>query len=451
MNTFKPDWEKWIDHNISLGNCKRIMFEKSLEAGYSYNLLKNKLKIEYDIQDRKVNSTVSLRNASRINATNLDIRVIDNFLNAKECSEIIKIINSSNLTNSSIYNTDNPNEMKINNKVRTSETCLFDKNSKLINDIESRICRSIGINNRFSEKIQGQKYSIHQEFTLHSDYFDPELLKQNKSIHGQRTWTFMIYLNDVEEGGYTSFPNAFISVKPIIGRAVIWNNLNEKNMINEFSKHQGMPVLKGKKYILTKWFKETEINLEIKNEITDHDFLPIFHKIGFEKIRIQMDCIDKIKEWMNIHENEFVKENNNSNIEKNMKSRHLCIQNIPNTLLSELEDNFKRILTKWINYSAVLIHTATYGIREYKRGSKLENHCDKINTHVISAIIHLGDKSDKPWELYIEDHNFRPHKIIMEYFDVVLYESTTCLHGRPTPFEGDFHRNMYIHFKPENW
>ena len=107
------------------------------------------------------------------------------------------------------------------------------------------------------------------------------------------------------------------------------------------------------------------------------------------------------------------------------------------------------MLTKWIESKSELSHVATYGIREYKKGSSLDNHYDKINTHVISAIIHLD--SDKPWELYIEDHNFKPHKITMEYGDIVFYESTTCLHGRPTKYEGEYYRNMYVHFKPERW
>ena len=69
-----------------------------------------------------------------------------------------------------------------------------------------------------------------------------------------------------------------------------------------------MPIIKGEKYILTKWFKDTEINLSIRNEICDHHFLPIFHPIGFEKISMKLPCIDTIKEWMLEHENEFVEE-----------------------------------------------------------------------------------------------------------------------------------------------
>jgi hypothetical protein len=46
METFTPDWEEWIDLNLRLGNCKQIMFQKSLDAGYSHALLKRKIGID---------------------------------------------------------------------------------------------------------------------------------------------------------------------------------------------------------------------------------------------------------------------------------------------------------------------------------------------------------------------------------------------------------------------
>jgi len=268
-------------------------------------------------------------------------------------------------------------------------------------------------------------------------------LKKDPSIRGQRTWTFMIYLNDVDEGGHTSFPRAFCSSAPKTGTALVWNNLyspatspnaGDWGRENPFSSHCGMPILRGEKYILTKWFKETEINPGIPNEICDNHFMPVFHPVGFEKVRMRLACVDAIKEWMT-----------------RADECQWKLDAAPAELLNKLRDTFREILVKWIGYKAPLVHTATYGIRKYLRGSHLGNHYDKKNTHVISAIIHLDDASDKPWNLYIEDHHFRPHNVTMEYGDIVLYESTTCLHGRPEPFEGDSHCNMYVHFKPERW
>jgi prolyl 4-hydroxylase len=462
MNIFKPEWEDWLNLNISLGNCKLIMFQKSLDAGYEYNLIKSKLKIDYQESiplpaalknNISLVNNISLRNATRLNSNKLQIYELENFLTKEECSDIINIINSEDLHDSSTINsTDSVYKV---NDFRTSKTCHFYNKYPFINKVESRICKTIGINNRYSELIQGQKYSVGQQFKLHTDYFDPNVLKQSKTINGQRTWTFMVYLNDMEDddsGGYTSFPYAYIATRPKAGTAIIWNNLNDDNKVNVFSSHCGMPIIKGEKYILTKWFKELEINLQVKNEISEHHFLPIFHKVGFEKIRLNLKCVDNIRKWMRENEHQFTQETGvTGEIEKNIKSNILDINKAPNELRIELIEQMTILLTKWINYKSTLQHVATYGIREYTRGSSLGNHYDKKNTHVISAIIHLEDKSNKPWELYIEDHNFKPHHITMEYGDVIFYESTTCLHGRPTSFEGDYHRNMYIHFRPDMW
>ena len=462
MNTFKKDWEEWLDLNISLGNCKLIMFQKTLEEGYAYDLIKSKLNIDYHVSKpvpASCKDKIALRTAERIPSDKLEVYQIADFLTADECTEVIKLINASDLKSSSTINVSDSKNYAV-SEYRTSKTCHFNTTYPFINDIESRICKTMGINNRNAELIQGQKYEIGQQFKVHTDYFDAGILKNDPSIRGQRTWTFMIYLNDLSEtgaldddaGGYTSFPYAYIATKPKAGTAIIWNNLTDDKKENIYSSHCGMPILKGEKYIITQWFKDQEINLAVQNEISEHHFLPLFHKTGFEKLSLRLDCIDKIRDWMKENETHFVPETAaTGEIEKNIKSNVLDINKAPQQLRTDLLNEMRERLTKWIGYKSTLQHVSTYGIHEYTRGSSLGNHYDKKNTHVISAIIHLEDKSDKPWELYIEDHQFRPHSVTMEYGDVIFYESTTCLHGRPSPFEGDSHRNMYIHFSPERW
>jgi prolyl 4-hydroxylase len=453
MEVFKKDWEEWMDMNISLGNCKNIMFQKSLDEGYSYELIKQKLNIDYKISyslPEKLLNKIALKKAIKIPSDKLEIYKIENFLNNEECEKIIQIINSSNLEQSQTIRDKDESDVT---SFRTSKSCYFQNKNDFINDIDIRICKTIGINNRFAEQIQAQKYEIGQEFKLHTDYFDKELLLKSTSIKSQRTWTFMIYLNDMpdsESGGHTSFPYAYLSFQPKIGTAIIWNNLINGSP-NHYSSHQGMQILKGEKYIITKWFKEMETDFSLPNQVCEHNFLPILHNIGFEKKKINLECIDKIKEWMNNNTNNFTKEKLFNKIEKNMITNHLSLDNAPNELKRELQIQMSKLLTEWIDYKSNLNYICTYGIREYLKGSSLDNHYDKKESHVISAIIHLDDQSDKPWALYIEDHNFRPHEIYMEYGDVIFYESTTCLHGRPTPFEGNYYRNMYIHFKPDRW
>ena len=73
---------------------------------------------------------------------------------------------------------------------------------------------------------------------------------------GNRTWTFMIYLNDTLQGGGTAFPNINEVFYPKRGRAVVWNNLKADGRGNPFTMHCGEPVEAGEKFIITKWFRE---------------------------------------------------------------------------------------------------------------------------------------------------------------------------------------------------
>ena len=70
METFKPDWEEWIDLNLRLGNCKQIMFQKSLDVGYAYDLIKSKLNIDYNIIEQNIrekNNRINKKPKKKVN------------------------------------------------------------------------------------------------------------------------------------------------------------------------------------------------------------------------------------------------------------------------------------------------------------------------------------------------------------------------------------------------
>ena len=74
-------------------------------------------------------------------------------------------------------------------------------------------------------------------------------------------------------------------------------------------------------------------------------------------------------------------------------------------------------------------------------------HRDRIETHHISSIIIVATAETQPWPLHIEDHTGKLHKIYTEPGQIILYESATCLHGRPELFQGEYYRNFYVHYK----
>lgn len=86
-----------------------------------------------------------------------------------------------------------------------------------------------------------------------------------------------------------------------------------------------------------------------------------------------------------------------------------------------------------------------YGIRFYKNGSTLGMHTDKKDTHHISVNMSVA-LDGEPWLFDIVDHDGAEHQVLIEPGECVYYESALCLHGRKTPFRGEYYANMYCHF-----
>ena len=82
-------------------------------------------------------------------------------------------------------------------------------------------------------------------------------------------------------------------------------------------------------------------------------------------------------------------------------------------------------------WSGVLLeHTATYGVRRYTNNSWLVAHTDRLGTHVISAIMNLGQEVEEDWPLYIKDHEGESHQVVLAPGQMVWYESARLVHGR---------------------
>jgi prolyl 4-hydroxylase len=186
----------------------------------------------------------------KIETNKVQFYCVPNFLTAGECEQVIAAINSGLI----------PSEVTTDESYwRTSRTChLPEVASILAEALDIRLSNLTGIDKSYAESIQGQRYDPGEYFKEHHDWFDPdcESYQECCAVGGQRTWTAMVYLNDVEEGGETDFPYLDLTVKPECGLALIWNNLDLDNKPNEFTLHESLPVKKGSKYIITKWYRE---------------------------------------------------------------------------------------------------------------------------------------------------------------------------------------------------
>ena len=87
----------------------------------------------------------------------------------------------------------------------------------------------------------------------------------------------------------------------------------------------------------------------------------------------------------------------------------------------------------------ILPFIATDGLRVYRNNSSLHMHVDKVKTHVISCILHVDHSEDsEPWPIFIEDFQGNTNEVVLESGDLMFYESSKCIHGRPRSFHGSW-------------
>ena len=190
-------------------------------------------------------------NLHRLHHDRLDLYTLEDFLSRQECQRVVALIGHHLQPSIVSYVSDD-------RSFRTSQTAeLCHLRSPVALNLDDRICRTLGIRTEYSEGIQAQRYDVGQQFKPHWDYYQPgtEEYSRYAGVRGNRTWTFMVYLNEGMEGGGTRFTELDLKVTPKLGMALFWNNLLPDGSPNPATMHCGEPVISGFKVIITKWFR----------------------------------------------------------------------------------------------------------------------------------------------------------------------------------------------------
>ena len=66
----------------------------------------------------------------------------------------------------------------------------------------------------------------------------------------------MVYLNKPDAGGATRFRRIDKTIHPEPGKLVAWHSLHPDGRPNYDSLHAGLKVVRGTKYIITKWYRQ---------------------------------------------------------------------------------------------------------------------------------------------------------------------------------------------------
>jgi len=125
-------------------------------------------------------------------------------------------------------------------------------------------------------------------------------------------------------------------------------------------------------------------------------------------------------------------------------------------LLTRLQPTMER----WVSHSVPegLEPSTAYGMRVYERGSSLSFHTDRVETHVVSGILHVDhgdyDRNDaandsSAWPIEIEGHDGQRHAVDLKPGQMLLYESAKCVHGRSKRLEAEYYASVFVHFRPK--
>jgi len=184
------------------------------------------------------------------------IRIYDSFLLPSECEELVY---RSKTRLSASRAVDPVTGQSLRFSARTSEGTYFPRfESGLIDSIERRCAWLSGYHPVHGESLQVIKYPLGTEYQPHYDFFDPRFPGNAQQLMdgGQRIATVLMYLNDVEEGGDTFFPDIGVSINPRKGQAVIFYNVDSLNQLDPRTRHASRPVIAGEKWIATKWIRQ---------------------------------------------------------------------------------------------------------------------------------------------------------------------------------------------------
>jgi prolyl 4-hydroxylase len=247
------EWRQWLRWNRDRGCDPRVLYRRAEQEGFDGQAVA--LELGLPTPAASWSSPPVLDPAHQPRGWRLDTRLaqiveIPSLLSQAECQQLIVAIDQS-LVPSTV--THGPGDY------RTSQTChLADVAPELTASLDARFAALMGVSPALAEPLQGQRYGPGNYFRAHTDWFAPGTTEyaDHTRLGGQRTWTLMVYCNTVEQGGETLFARVGRAFTPVAGLGLAWNNLDDQGHPNHATLHEALPVRRGRKYVITKWFRE---------------------------------------------------------------------------------------------------------------------------------------------------------------------------------------------------
>ncbi len=453
--TLNADWIGWVHSNLQAGRDKDGIFKVLLDEGYSYPDISSCMGYEPSVplaqlvnpfgpvnrrnpDPATVVDTVAIDraqlwipNARRLAARALEIHALPDFLHAEECEQLEILLNAGSGTVTD---------------VAASELAAA------LQALQWRLCKLVGVDPDYAETPACQFFGVGQGLAARCDAFGPQDLDHQGARMGQRTHSLVVYLKQSDEGGETLFEPAGLRLTPQRGTALVWCNLLADGSVNPHSQREEKAVLQGGKTLLTFHLrthsKQNPPPARYPREL--NEFIPNYTRTGFEKHQLAPTLFASIAQFyalqVSTRSDEFVEGGFIHHADPDASTRSSSLIDLSTELRQAIHAALKPLLETWCGQP--LEPTYVYGIRSYHHNAVLKMHRDRLDTHIISAIINVAQQVNQDWPLCIEDNGYRRHQLLLQPGDMVFYEGGRLLHGRPQPLDGQDYANIFCHFKP---
>jgi prolyl 4-hydroxylase len=140
--------------------------------------------------------------------------------------------------------------------MRTSSSASLVENRAVVRNVRQRISHYCGYPDANIEPLQIVRYHPGEFYRPHHDYYNACETWSN----GNRHFTFLVYLNDVDGGGgETTFPRLNLTITPKRFSALVFNNCLDNGEPDERSQHEGRPPVTGIKYAINGWVRSKNL------------------------------------------------------------------------------------------------------------------------------------------------------------------------------------------------
>jgi prolyl 4-hydroxylase len=175
-----------------------------------------------------------------------DVRRIERLFTAAECDYLRRLAEPG--YEPSVVN--NAMGQPVRDPIRTSDgaTIHWMIEDPAVHALNRRLATVSGTAYEQGEATLILRYKGAQEYKPHFDFV--------RSETNQRFKTALVYLNHDYKGGETYFPEIDLKVKGRKGDALIFTSALPDRSVDPLSKHAGLPVTQGVKYLCTKWIRE---------------------------------------------------------------------------------------------------------------------------------------------------------------------------------------------------